>query len=174
MKYNPAIHKRKSVRLKGYDYWKEGLYFITICTQNRELLFGRIEDDEMILNDAGKMVEDEWVKLPVRFPNIELHEFVVMPNHFHAILEILEVSADMIILDVTDGQSEETGMANAPFKKTLGNIVAAFKSLTTVEYIFGVKAGGWRPFNRKLWQRSFHDHIIRDWRAYNNIRIHQE
>ena len=104
-KYNPQIHHRRSIRLKGYDYSKEGLYFITICAQDRACLFGEIvgaplvdaqntdaqntDAPAMILNDAGKMVESEWLKLPERFKNIELHEYVVMPNHFHAILEIV-------------------------------------------------------------------------------------
>jgi putative transposase len=88
-KYNPAIHKRKSIRLKRYDYSQAGLYFITMCVQNRELLFGKIENDVMILNDAGKMIQTEWEKLPQRFSNIELDKFVVMPNHFHGILEIV-------------------------------------------------------------------------------------
>jgi hypothetical protein len=88
MKYNPAIHNRRSIRLKTYDYSKAGLYFITFCVQNTELLFGEIENNVMILNDAGKMIYAEWEKLPERFTNIQLHEFVVMPNHFHGIIEI--------------------------------------------------------------------------------------
>jgi hypothetical protein len=96
MSYNPEIHKRKSIRLKGYDYAQAGLYFITICVQNRECLFGHIENDEMILNDAGKMVQHEWEILPERFQNMELHEFVVMPNHFHGILEIV-VGATLVV-----------------------------------------------------------------------------
>jgi putative transposase len=88
--YNPNIHHRRSIRLKGYDYSQAGLYFITICVQNRVCLFGDIiANGEMILNDAGMMVKNEWWKLSDRFNNIELHDYVVMPNHFHAILEIV-------------------------------------------------------------------------------------
>ena len=86
--YNPKIHNRRSIRLKGYDYSKAGLYFITICVQDREHLFGEVIDGEMVLNDAGKMARTEWLKLPERFKNIKLHEFVVMPNHFHGIIVI--------------------------------------------------------------------------------------
>ena len=89
MKYNPAIHNRKSIRLKGYDYSRAGLYFITFCVHTSECLFGTIKNGEMILNDAGRMIRSEWKKLPQRFTNIELHEFVVMPNHFHGIAEIV-------------------------------------------------------------------------------------
>jgi REP element-mobilizing transposase RayT len=87
MPYNPNIHNRKSIRLMGYDYSQAGWYFITICVQNRLCLFGEIVNGEMMLNDAGRMVENEWLKLPQRFANIELHEYVVMPNHFHAIMK---------------------------------------------------------------------------------------
>ena len=68
-KYHPNIHQRKSIRLKGYDYTQAGLYFITICGQDRACRFGSVEIDEMILNDAGKMVETEWMHLKSRFPN---------------------------------------------------------------------------------------------------------
>ena len=95
MTYNPKIHDRKSIRLKGYDYSREGLYFLTICTQNRACLFGEIVGGKMILNDAGNMVVNEWAQLPHRFTNIRLHEYVTMPNHFHAILEI--VGATLVV-----------------------------------------------------------------------------
>jgi hypothetical protein len=99
MTNNPSEHHRRSIRMKGYDYSRAGLYFITICVQNRECLFGEIVrtslvdaknmDAKMLLNDAGKMVRSEWIKLQERFTNIALHEYIVMPNHFHAILEIV-------------------------------------------------------------------------------------
>lgn len=87
-KYNPNIHQRKTIRLKGYDYSQEGLYFITICTKNKECLFGNIANDVMILNDAGMAVEKCWYEIPNHFPNTKLHQMVVMPNHFHGIIEI--------------------------------------------------------------------------------------
>lgn len=158
MKYNPQKHHRRSIRLKGYDYSQAGLYFITICAQNRACLFGNIVvgaplvgaqmGAQMVLNDGGKMVETEWLKLPERFPNIEFHEYVVMPNHFHGILQIVDLSS---------------------MGKTVGDMLDAFKSITTVEYIHGVKTLGWEPFNRKLWQRNYHEHIIRDEQSYQRI-----
>jgi putative transposase len=98
-KYNPNKHHRKSIRLKGHDYSQAGLYFITICVQDRACLFGKVVNGEMKLNDAGVMVKNEWLKLPQRFPNIQLHEFVVMPNHFHAIMEI--VGATLVVAPTT-------------------------------------------------------------------------
>lgn len=79
---------RRSIRLKHYDYSQNGLYFITICTQHRVHFFGDIVDNEMVLNDAGKMIQTQWIELLKRFENIQLHEFVIMPNHFHGIIEI--------------------------------------------------------------------------------------
>ena len=74
---------RRSIRLQGYDYAQAGAYYVTICTQDRLCLFGEIRNGEMVPNDAGKMVETEWLNLKNRFPNVELHEYIVMPNHFH-------------------------------------------------------------------------------------------
>ena len=89
MQYNPEIHHRRSIRLKEYDYSQAGMYFITICTQDKLHLFGKITSDEMILNDAGMMIEKWWYELKNKFPNIELGEFTVMPNHFHGIIQII-------------------------------------------------------------------------------------
>jgi putative transposase len=212
-KYNPKIHHRRSIRLKGYDYSQAGLYYITICCKNREYRFGDVVNGEMRLNDAGKMVENEWLKLPQRFKNIQLHEFVVMPNHFHAILQIVEgatlVVAPMVVAQngqsqgvapmvvaqngqsqgvapmvvaqngqplgvaPTDNTKNRQSQGVAPTSeiknKTLGDIVGAFKSIVTVEYIRGVKTLGWQPFNGKLWQRDYWERIIRDERAYHTI-----
>lgn len=184
MSQNPN-HHRRSIRMKGYDYSQEGLYFITICVQNKECLFGDITvgaypcgrpnddggngNDEissnneislsgqpqghaptMQLNDAGIKVEKQWLALTNRFPNVQLHEYVVMPNHFHGILEIV---------------SDEPRAK----RKTVGDMMDAFKSITTVEYIRGVKNLGWTPFNGKLWQRNYYEHIIRDYDAFVRI-----
>ncbi|XGB43143.1 MAG: hypothetical protein LVS60_04975 [Nodosilinea sp. LVE1205-7] len=89
MKYNPDIHHRRSIRLKGYDYSQNGLYFVTICTQNRHHLFGTITNGQMALNPMGEIVHDEWFKTASMRPNIRLHEFIVMPNHIHGIIEII-------------------------------------------------------------------------------------
>ena len=101
--YNPHIHHRHSIRLKGYDYSQSGLYYITICVQDRKCLFGkivrindvRIEDfeprqREMILNDAGKIADNCWLEIPKHFPNAVLHEYIIMPNHVHGIIELIK------------------------------------------------------------------------------------
>lgn len=182
-KYDPNKHHRRSIRLKGYDYSQAGLYFITICVQHRACLFGHIKNGEMVMNDAGKMVEKEWLELPQRFPNIQLDEHVVMPNHFHAILEIVGAALLAVQNDVGKGQENEKGQPQgiaptgiapttiAPTEKPkrLGDMVGAFNSITTVEYIRGVKNNCWQPFNRKLWQRNYWEHIIRNEQSYQNI-----
>lgn len=184
--YNPNIHHRRSIRLKGYDYSQEGLYFITLCCQNRAHLFGYIFNKEMILNDAGKMIVNQWLQLPDRFNNIVLHEFVVMPNHFHSIVQI--VGATLVVAPKTDsdiikGQPQGIAPTIAPtdndinneieninkIEKTVGNIIGAFKSITTVEYINGVKNNNWKSFDRRIWERNYWEHIIRNEIAYQNI-----
>lgn len=196
MPYNPNIHNRKSIRLKGYDYSQAGLYFITICVQNRICLFGDVINGKMMLNDAGKMVENEWLKLPLRFSNIQLHEFVVMPNHFHSIIEILDVAnmsahenvalknnlfgnvinvdnendidhAKILVNAKDEGQPQ--GIAPAVKPKTVGDMVGAFQSIVTVEYIRGVKNLGWKPFHGKLWHRNYWDNIIRNKQSFERI-----
>ena len=86
MKYDPDIHHRRSIRLKGYDYSQAGAYFVTICTQNRECLFGEILDGEMALNDAGRMIKTIWHELPEHYPGVGIDAFQVMPNHMHGIV----------------------------------------------------------------------------------------
>ena len=81
-------HNRHTIRLKNYDYSKAGLYFITICTQNRDCMFGEITDGKMELSRIGKMAEKSWLEIPQHFPQVVLHDFVIMPNHVHGIIEI--------------------------------------------------------------------------------------
>ena len=192
MTCNPARHHRRSIRLKGYDYSRAGMYFITICTKNRACLFGNIENGVMQLNDAGRMVENQWLKLPDRFQNIALYEYVVMPNHFHAILEIVGATLVVVQNHHHGAQNHHHGVQNhhhgvqndhhgvqndrngqpqgiAPTGKTIGNIVGAIKSITTVEYIRAVKNMEWIPFNGKLWQRNYYERIIRDEKSYLDI-----
>lgn len=192
MKYDPNIHHRRSIRLKGYDYSQAGLYFVTIVVKNRICLFGTITDGKMILNDAGNMINDEWLGIPNRFQNVKLYEFTVMPNHFHSVMEITEpnVGATLVVaqnnmvalndpnMKNQTGQTADTknghpqGIAptdkNAD-KPTVGDMVGAFESITTVQYIRGVKNHNWPRFNGKLWQRNYWEHIIRNEKSYLKI-----
>jgi hypothetical protein len=88
-RYNPEKHHRRSIRLKGYNYAQQGAYFVTICTQNRYCVFGHVQGDEMVPNDAGEMVQKEWNDLSIKCPGTVIDEFIVMPNHVHGIIFIV-------------------------------------------------------------------------------------
>ena len=167
--YNPDIHHRKSIRLKQYDYSKEGMYYITICTQNKECILSEITKNDNInnvkntndnvgadsisaqdsitqskLNDIGIMVNNIYLDLENQFINIKLHNYIIMPNHIHGIIEI----------------RERADMESAP--TTINEIVQTFKRYTTVEYIKGVKSGIYKPFDKRIWQRNYYEHVIRN------------
>jgi REP element-mobilizing transposase RayT len=88
MLYNPNIHKRHSIRLKKYNYTKEGMYFITICVQNRECLLGKIIEGKMQLNYIGKIVEKELINIQAKFQHLNIKIYQIMPNHIHIIVEL--------------------------------------------------------------------------------------
>jgi len=145
---------RKSLRLRHYDYSQAGLYFITICTQNKVPLFGQIKNSSIVLNDAGLAINQCWLDITHHFPSVNLHQHVIMPNHLHGIIEL--VGAPLVGARTPDNGHPQ-GIA-----PTIGSIIGAFKSLSTNRYIKGVKQNGWRPFERKLWQRNYYEHIIRN------------
>jgi putative transposase len=199
MTYNPDIHHRRSIRLQGYDYTSAGAYFITICIQNRECLFGNIivgatprACTEMVLNQAGNMIQTVWDEIPIHYPGIEIDEFVFMPNHIHGIIVIGAVGATPCGCPVlssrgcpdpgtgasgeNDGQAWGPGQAQGPAPTmntgalALGDIVHRFKTMTTKRYADGVKQSGWQSFAGKLWQRNYWEHIIRNEMELNRIR----
>jgi putative transposase len=189
MSFNHNIHHRRSIRLKGYDYSQAGAYFVTICTKDRECLFGDIAG-EIKVNDAGRMVQKWWNESAAKFGNIELDESVIMPNHFHGIIVIVG-AALCGRPDLGDhhrlggrpglgghpemdgqwktGQQREIGQPHrvAP---TVGDIIDWFKTMTTNEYIRNVRQKNWSPFPGKLWQRNYYEHIIRNETEMNKIR----
>ena len=176
-RYNPKIHHRRSIRLRGYDYSRSGLYFITICTRNRLHLFGKIINGIMALNDAGKMVEQIWNKIPNDFNHTRLHEFIIMPNHTHGIIEITPatpVGADSISAPMdtvpTDTRAE---MDSAPTSLVavagIPQIIQSFKRCSTIAYINMVKQNILPPFDKRVWQRNYWEHIIRNENEYYRI-----
>ncbi len=142
--------QRKSLRLKNYDYTQNSFYFITICIQNKACLLGEIIDQKMILNNAGLMIDKIWHEIPKYYEGFHLHEFVLMPNHIHGIIEI------------------------SSHGKTLGlsDVLQRFKTLTTNKYIHGVKDHHWKKFQKKLWQRSYYEHIIRNEKTLEEIQTY--
>lgn len=153
-----------SARLQGYDYGQNGAYFITICTKNRVHFFGEIADREMQLNELGKIVETEWIRTLELRPdmNLEMGEFVIMPNHFHAIIIIGENQYNTC----GDGDGDCRDAMHrvstfAPQSKNLASIIRGFKSsVTTNARKMGIDFG---------WQTRFHDHIIRNDAEYRRI-----
>ena len=160
------INTRRSIRLREYDYSQPGAYFLTICTQDRECLFGEIADGEMRLNDAGRMIEKWFHKLPEKFDGITLGEYIIMPNHVHCIIENIGlVGADPCVCprnkdsNASDIENRDAGEhSGSPLQK----IAQWFKAMTTNEYIRNVKRNGWKSFDGKLWQRNYFEHVIRN------------
>jgi putative transposase len=163
--YNPDIHHRRSIRLKGFDYSQAGAYFVTICTQNRECLFGEIVDKEMILNDPGRMVEKWYRELENKFANIVCDQCAIMPNHIHFVIQT-GVGADLRVCPDTDEQTSGGEHIGSP----LQTVIQWFKTMTTNEYIRGVKQHSWTPFPGKLWQRNYYEHVVRNNNELNRIR----
>lgn len=167
MPYNPDIHHRRSIRLKEYDYSQGGFYFVTICVNERLPLFGRIVDDVMHLDEAGIIIEEQFRLLPQRYPHIICREYMVMPNHFHCIIQIMDVKdVQLDSVPVGAGSARPNNMANdtggqpPPLRRaSLGEIIGYFKYRTT------------RILNRstRLWQRNYYEHIIRNQRSYDEI-----
>ena len=150
-------HHRRSIRLKNYEYAQAGAYFVTICTQNRECLFGEVKDGIMLLNDAGQMIERWWLELPSKFPALRLDCYVIMPNHLHGI----------ICIEENVGPVRHQG---AHIGAPLPMMVQWLKTMTTNEYIRGVNSGAFQPFDRRVWQRNYYEHIIRNEIELDTIR----
>jgi len=177
-------HHRRSIRLKGYDYSQLGSYFITIVTQNRAILFGKIIDDEMVLNDAGKMIKKWYREIENKFSDIKCDEFICMPNHVHFILMNVgyefpisaSVGADLCVCpcegEHTGSPLRESGEWNQGehVGSPLQRIIQWFKTMTTNDYIKNVKKNNWIPFDKKFWQRNYYEHIIRNEKDLNKIR----
>lgn len=168
MKYDTDRHNRKSIRLKGYDYSQNGGYFVTICTHNKQCLFGDIVNSKMELSEMGKIAEKCWNEIPDHFDNILLDYFVIMPNHIHSIINIVGAKH----LGVTSTKYSHLSSPNAsPLqprgtdKGSLGAIIQNYKSVTTrkINKIFSRQGS-------LLWQRNYYEHVIRNDSDLNDIR----
>ncbi|MBL0311066.1 MAG: hypothetical protein IPP77_15785 [Bacteroidetes bacterium] len=228
MPFNPNIHHRRSIRLKGYDYSQAGLYFITICCADRACLFGKIENGEMVLNEFGNIASNEWMKTPQLRPQIEMDVFIIMPNHMHAIIAINDTGRDALhtpnenandvgrnvlhtpnddntpddnandvgrgVLHTpndenkpddnanekqgvcnmsNDNTNEIQGVCNTPLRSpsnTVGAIIRGYKSSVTKQInALGGHGNGALDSPMPLWQRNYHEHIIRNEKSYQTI-----
>ncbi len=143
MKFDPKIHHRRSIRLKGYDYSQADAYFVTIVAWQREMLFGEIVDGEMVLNDFGKIVAEKWQWLETQYEYVELGAWVIMPNHFHGIL-------------IVDGRGGSRPAPTSPIKP-LGGLIGAFKTVSSKQINLLRDTEG-----QVVWQRNYYERIIRN------------
>jgi len=156
MSFDSARHHRRSIRLKNYDYSQEGAYFITLCAYKRQCLFGHIHDDKMLLNKRGAIVQQEWIKSFNLRKELTMDEYVIMPNHFHGIVFIAHPT-----LRRSSPLPRTIGHGNA----TLGSLVAGFKSAVTkrIKAFDAISC---------IWQRNYHEHIIRHSSGLDKIRAY--
>lgn len=173
---------RRSIRLQGYDYSQAGAYFVTVCAQDRKCLFGDITNGEMVLNDYGRAVQDEWLKTAeIRF-EIQLSEFVVMPNHFHGILIIGDdlrkgTACRALIENATCREGTKgfcagtrtarrapTERFGQPISGSLSTIIRTFKSAVT-KHINEIRLSP----GVSIWQRNYYEHVIRNEMDYRQI-----
>ncbi len=168
MTYDPEKHHRKSVRLKEYDYSKPNAYFITICTYNKECIFGAIINGEMQLNAYGKIVENEWLKTPTIRQYVLLDKYIIMPNHFHGIIIIDGVAMCRDTVPVSSHATEEVAKSRIPHIPTfeqfgrptshsIPTIIRSFKAATTKQ-IREIQ----KTHRQTVWQPRFYEHIIRN------------
>ena len=168
MKYDPNKHHRRSIRLKGYDYTKAGAYFITICTWQREHLFGDIVNGEMQLSRYGETVRFNWDNLPKRYRNVELDAFIIMPNHVHGIIVLTDNGLEGAGLESLSVESDKLLVKPAPTKTKLhglSEIVRGFKPFSA-RRINQIR----RMTGVSVWQRGYYEHIIRNEESLMAIR----
>lgn len=160
----PNHRRRNSNRLDGYDYSLPGAYFVTIATYRRAALFGHNSAGEAILNDLGLIAQEEWRTTVELRREVRLDEFIIMPNHIHAILFIDEITlGERAAFIQTVGAHGRAPLQRRP--RTLGSMIAAYKAATTRR----IREHSKTP-DLTVWQRNFYDRIIRDQLELDNVR----
>jgi putative transposase len=151
---NVDLPVRKSTRLKTHDYSHPGWYYVTICTHNRALILGKIVNNTMSLSPLGHIVNETIIKFPNHWHNTAIDTYQIMPNHIHLIIGI-----------VSNGRTQRSVPTIS-----LPNIIKRFKTYTTHQYASGIRQYGWQPFDGKIWQRNYYEHIVRDQHDMDRIR----
>jgi REP element-mobilizing transposase RayT len=154
--YDHERHHRRSIRLDGYDYAQDGVYFVTVCAYGRECRFGSIADEIMQINAEGEIIVACWQAIPEHFQNAELDEFIIMPNHIHGIVSIACENRNT---------ERSTTTPKGTTRSSLGAVVGAFKSAAT-KRINQLDETASNP----VWQRGYYERIIRDERELNDTR----
>ncbi len=152
---DPEKRHRRSIRLRDYDYSRAGAYFITVCTKGQELLFGEVNDGEVELNEFGRMAAEEWLNSARIRIEIELDAWIVMPNHIHGIVIIVNKRC----------RGDRPVARSGPRPSSLGAMMAGFKSATTkrINTMRGTPGAS-------VWQRNYYEHVIRNESALDRIR----
>ncbi len=164
MKFDPGKGYRRSIRLKGYDYSQAGAYFVTVCTQDRECLFGEVTDGSMQLNEYGRIMCEEWLRSAGIRREIELDEYVVMPNHVHAIIAIIDHGrGDRPVAPTRE--NTQFHRVTRPRPKSISALLGGFKSAVTKRIN---QARG--TLGLPVWQRNYYEHIIRSESELARIR----
>lgn len=161
MPYDPQKHHRRSIRLQGYDYARQGGYFVTICTRDRRRLFGHVANGRVELNTFGRLVEAEWRRTADLRPAVELDAYVVMPNHLHGILFITGHGGG------TACRAPTAAQFGRPVPRSLSTVLRSFKSAATRRMNAARQTPG-----RPLWQRNYYEHVIRDEEDLERIRAY--
>ena len=183
MKFTPEKHHRQSIRLQGYDYSQLGFYFVTLCTYQRQCWFGDIRDEKMHLNQIGKLVRYEWLKSSLIRQEIELDEWVIMPNHLHGIVIITENYKDTQKQNFHEMKRLKGELQQIKGEQIKGERrsplqgIAKQKPRSLTSLIGGFKASVTRQINQlcnhqnpPIWQRNYYESIIRDEQHLNYVR----
>ena len=187
------VYKRRTIRLKEYDYTQAGMYFVTVCVQDKKCLFGDVENGEMLLNEAGRMIDKWWQKLPDKYDEITIDEYCIMPNHIHGIINNVGAIPCNRPNKECNIPNKENNRPNKKYNYTnykkgenmvspvrkniipndyagLGKYVSWVKRMSTNEYIRNVKNNNWLLFDKRLWQRNYYEHIIQNEKDLYRIR----
>jgi putative transposase len=165
MKYDPDKHHRRSIRLKGYDYSSGGAYFVTICTFQRQCLFGQIVDGAMQLNEIGQIVVEEWLQSRTMRKEIDFDQWVIMPNHLHGIV-LIEPTDPVGANGRLPTQEDHSHRMVPPMKKrSLSSFIAGFKSAIT-KRINNIRNSAGTP----IWQRNYYEYVIRNEASFEKIQ----
>ena len=162
MSYAPDYHHRRSIRLPGYDYTQAGAYFVTVVTADRACLFGEVVDGTMVLSAFGQIVREEWLRTADLRSNVRLDAFVVMPNHLHGIIWIVDDAVGARRRRAPTDTSEQFGK---PVAGSIPTIVRSTKSAVTKRINRMRQSPG-----ERVWQRNYYEHIIRDENSLQRIR----
>ncbi len=184
MTYDPRIHHRRSIRLRGHDYSGGGAYFVTCCVEGKECLFGRVVEATMLINECGQVVRQAWDEIPQRFPSVILDAFQVMPNHLHGILVIPGPGLEPSLAAAAGAPGSTVGPGLAPARARarrvncraspghnpedrpgLGDVMRVFKSISTIAVNRLLSRRG-----RRLLQEDYFEHVIRNLDSLEKIR----